>query len=83
MGVQREAGAPGELFHHEAAAPVLDKIGYGARPGDVDRVMKTGVNAHLEAQLAPAGLVSRAESSSWISWPGPGTRFALPTLERL
>ena len=32
---------------------VLNRLGYGPRPGDVERVRKTGVNAYVESQLFP------------------------------
>ncbi len=47
------AGAPGELSDREAAVHVLTRLGYGARPGDVDRVLEMGIAAYIEAQLHP------------------------------
>ena len=50
------AGAPGELSEREAAVHVLNRLGYGPRPGDVERVLAIGVDAYIEAQLRPAGV---------------------------
>ncbi len=54
-GVQ-VTGAPGELSEREAAVHVLNRLGYGPRPGDVERVLAIGVDAYIEAQLRPAGV---------------------------
>ncbi len=50
------AGTPGELSDREAAVHVLTRLGYGARPGDVDRVLEMGIAAYIEAQLHPETL---------------------------
>ena len=44
----REAG----LTEREAAAHLLDRLAYGPRPGDVDRVIEIGLETWLEQQLA-------------------------------
>ena len=44
----REAG----LNERQAAAHLLDRFAYGARPGDVDRVVDLGLETWLEGQLA-------------------------------
>ena len=43
---------------------VLNRIGYGARPGDVDRVRQIGLAAYIDQQLHPeriadAGMTAR------------------------
>ncbi len=50
----REAG----LTERQAAAHLLDRFAFGARPGDVDRVVEMGVETWLERQLA-GGLPDR------------------------
>ena len=40
------------LSEREAAAFVLDRLTYGARPGDIDRVIETGIEQWLTGQLA-------------------------------
>lgn len=44
----RQAG----LTEHEAAAILLDRFAYGARPGEVERVVAQGLEQWLEAQLS-------------------------------
>ena len=44
----REAG----LTERQAAAHLLDRFAYGARPGDVDGVVEIGLDVWLERQLA-------------------------------
>jgi len=34
-------------------AHVLDRLGFGARPGDVERVQKMGLAKYIEQQLTP------------------------------
>ena len=43
----REAG----LTERQAAAHLLDRLAYGARPGEVDRVVEMGLATWVEAQL--------------------------------
>ena len=40
------------LSEREAAAFLLDRLSYGARPDDVERVLETGIEPWLSAQLA-------------------------------
>jgi hypothetical protein len=47
-----------------AAEHVLNRLGYGARPGDVERVLAMGIDRYIESQLNPraipdAGVTSR------------------------
>jgi uncharacterized protein (DUF1800 family) len=42
------ANADDRTIHH-----VLNRLGYGARPGDVERVRKLGLAAYIEQQLHP------------------------------
>ncbi len=46
------AQSPGE----QAALHVLNRLGYGPRPGDVARVMQIGVDRYIDQQLDPAAL---------------------------
>ncbi len=50
----REAG----LTERQAAAHLLDRFAYGARPGDVDHVVEIGLDVWLEQQLT-GGLADR------------------------
>jgi uncharacterized protein (DUF1800 family) len=41
------------LGEDERIVHVLDRLGYGPRPGDVERVRRIGLAAHIDAQLHP------------------------------
>ncbi len=47
------SGAPAVPETDRAAAHVLDRLGYGPRPGDIARVRAVGVAAWIEQQLHP------------------------------
>ena len=59
-GTQR-AGTPGELSEREAAVHVLNRLGYGPRPGDVDRVLEMGIERYIELQLRPSSIPENPE----------------------
>ncbi|MCA1629845.1 MAG: DUF1800 domain-containing protein [Acidobacteria bacterium] len=42
------------LTEDQRAAHVLNRLGFGARPGDVERVRRMGVEKYVEQQLQPA-----------------------------
>ena len=44
------AGAPSD---DKTIAHVLDRLGYGARPGDIEQVRRTGVMSYIDRQLHP------------------------------
>src|SRR5512134_842809 len=44
-------------------AHVLDRIGFGARPGDVARIQKTGLAAYIDQQLHPERIADGALSA--------------------
>src|SRR5215469_16902400 len=35
---------------------VLNRLGYGPRPGDIERVRRMGVAAYIDRQLGPSGI---------------------------
>jgi len=41
---------------------VLNRIGYGARPGDVDRIRATGLERYIDEQLHPERIADRSMS---------------------
>jgi uncharacterized protein (DUF1800 family) len=45
---------PSPLTEDQRIRHVLDRLGYGPRPGDVDRVREMGLAAYIERQLDPA-----------------------------
>src|SRR4029077_14462098 len=47
----------------------LNRLGYGPRPGDVERVRRIGVGAWIEAQLSPSDLADPAVEESLPAYP--------------
>ena len=48
--------APLRISEDQKIVHVLNRIGFGARPGDVERVLKIGIPAYIEEQLHPERL---------------------------
>ena len=46
-------GAAAELTSQQRACHVLNRLGYGPRPGDVSQVMQMGVDRYIDEQLHP------------------------------
>src|SRR5437763_15034 len=49
-----------ELTQDEAINHILNRLGYGPRPGDVERVRTMGLEKYIVAQLHPETLDSQA-----------------------
>jgi uncharacterized protein (DUF1800 family) len=47
----------------------LNRLGYGPRPGDVDRVRRIGVAAYIDEQLSPSGLADPAVERALPAYP--------------
>jgi len=47
-------GAPRKMSEEQRVVHVLNRLGFGARPGDVERVRRMGVEAYIEQQLNPS-----------------------------
>jgi hypothetical protein len=60
-------GAPGELSDREAAVHVLNRLGYGPRSGDVERVLEMGIPAYIDAQLNPGSIQENPELERWLA----------------
>ena len=45
-----------DITPREQAVHVLNRLGYGPRPGDIDRVLQMGVDRYIESQLSPASI---------------------------
>jgi uncharacterized protein (DUF1800 family) len=45
--------APAALTSEQAAAHVLNRLAYGPKPGDIERVRQMGVQRYIDSQLAP------------------------------
>ncbi|MFI5177756.1 MAG: DUF1800 domain-containing protein [Vicinamibacterales bacterium] len=52
VGAQRESAVPARA-DARTIAHVLDRIGFGPRPGDVERVQQMGLTAYVDQQLHP------------------------------
>src|SRR5688572_17719455 len=52
-----------ELARHQQVEHALNRLAYGARPGDVERVSAMGVERWIAAQLAPERIDDRAADS--------------------
>jgi len=50
------AGVGKSLTEEQKVLHVLNRLGFGARPGDVDRVKKIGIEKYIEQQLNPASI---------------------------
>jgi len=48
------------LTEQQKALHALNRLTFGPRPGDVERVMKLGVNAWIEQQLQPKNIADKA-----------------------
>jgi uncharacterized protein (DUF1800 family) len=53
----------------EQALHVLNRLGFGPRPGDVDRVLAMGVPAYVARQLEPAGISDDATAAALKRFP--------------
>jgi uncharacterized protein (DUF1800 family) len=66
------APAPSEkvpMTASEQALHVLNRLGFGPRPGDVDRVLTMGVSAYVDRQLEPAGISDDATAAALKRFP--------------
>jgi uncharacterized protein (DUF1800 family) len=66
-GVKAAALVP--LTERERAVQVLDRFTFGARPGDVDRVMAMGVEKWFEQQLTPDAIKDPALDKRLADFP--------------
>src|SRR4051794_1722479 len=48
-----------KLSERQRAMHALNRLSFGARPGDVDRVLETGVDAWIDRQLHPESIADR------------------------
>lgn len=57
------AAASKSLTDDQKILHVLNRLGFGARPGDVERVKKLGLDKYIEQQLNPASIDDSAAES--------------------
>jgi uncharacterized protein (DUF1800 family) len=86
---QKKAAQAARLSEEQRILHVLNRLGFGARPGDVERVRKLGLENYIEQQLAPEKIADAAAeaklrplSSYWMTtaelyrkYPQPGRLF--------
>jgi len=60
--------APGALTEEQVAVHVLNRLGFGPRPGDIERVIGMGVEAYIEEQLHPERLDDRVVTEKLASF---------------
>ena len=77
-----------QLTERERALHALNRLAFGPRPGDVDRIMKDGVNRWIDQQLHPERIADRAldtrlagMSTLELSNADLLTRFYVPVVE--
>src|SRR5829696_2710942 len=60
------------LTEEQRVVHVLNRLGFGARPGDVERVRKMGVEAYVEQQLNPSKVDDSAAEARLRGFPTLG-----------
>lgn len=60
---------PSPLTPEQRILHVLHRLGYGPRPGDVERVRRTGLAAHIERQLDPGGIPDPVVEAALADYP--------------
>lgn len=63
------ATSDNKLSVRQRALHVLNRLAFGPRPGDVDRVLKIGIDAWIEQQLHPEAIPDRAIEARIASLP--------------
>jgi uncharacterized protein (DUF1800 family) len=58
-----------KLTERQRAMHALNRLAFGPRPGDVDRVMKDGVDAWIDQQLHPEAIPDRAVEARLQQYP--------------
>jgi len=79
--VTRVVTAARELTAREQAHHVLNRLAFGPRPGDVERVVAMGVDRWIEVQLRPDGIPDR-DTEQLVATAFPAMRQSASTLLR-
>jgi uncharacterized protein (DUF1800 family) len=61
--------APAAMSDEQRAAHVLNRLAFGPRPGDLERVRKLGVEAYIEQQLNPSKIDDAAAEARLRNFP--------------
>jgi uncharacterized protein (DUF1800 family) len=65
----RVALAPSPLTDGQKIVHVLNRLGYGPRPGDLERMKRMGLNAWIERQLEPARIPDESLEGMLAAFP--------------
>lgn len=60
---------PSLLSEDKQILHVLNRLGYGPRPGDVERVRRLGLGVYIEHQLHPEGIPDEAVAERLLAYP--------------
>ena len=60
IGILLLAASPAHMTERQRALHALNRLGFGPRPGDVDRVLEMGVDKWIAQQLEPEGIADTA-----------------------
>ncbi|MDQ6802522.1 MAG: DUF1800 domain-containing protein [Acidobacteriota bacterium] len=63
------ASSDSKLSDHQRAVHVLNRLAFGPRPGDVDQVLKNGVDVWIDQQLHPDAIPDRAVEARLQNMP--------------
>jgi len=69
LPVVSASSAPRELSENQKVTHVLNRLGYGPRPGDVARVEGMGIRQYIEQQLHPEQISDTATESRLAMFP--------------
>jgi uncharacterized protein (DUF1800 family) len=64
------------LSEEQRVLHALNRLGYGPRPGDVERVRRTGLAAYIEQQLSPSRIADPAVDQALTGYPVLGQSAA-------
>jgi uncharacterized protein (DUF1800 family) len=60
VSAQKQQARAAKITEEQRALHVLNRLGFGARPGDVERVRTSGVERYIEEQLYPEKIADAA-----------------------
>src|ERR1041385_9321819 len=63
------AATPAKLGERQRALHALNRLGFGPRPGDVEKVMNIGVDKWIDQQLHPERIADTAVAARLQNFP--------------